>query len=176
MNPFIGEIRIFGFTFAPLDWAFCDGQLLAISQNTALFSILGTTYGGNGTTTFALPNMQDRSPMHWGQGSGLTPRTIGETLGTPSVALLATEIPQHNHVLYGAGSGDPSQWVATPNSTAELSSGNPGKVYASTASPPVQFSNKAIGGAGQSQPHQNLQPLLTLNFCISLYGIFPARN
>jgi microcystin-dependent protein len=176
-EPYIGEIRIFGFSFATRGWAFCDGQLLPISQYSALFSILGTTFGGNGQTTFALPNMQGNAPMHWGTGPGLTPRTIGEVLGTPSVTLTSQQLPGHSHLFIAAATpGDPTKLVATPTADAQLSSSNPGAVYSSTVTPPASFSPKAIGAAGQSQPHDNLQPLLTVNFCIALFGIFPSRN
>jgi len=175
-DPYIGEIRIFGFSYAPLDWAYCDGQLLPIAQYQALFAILGTTFGGNGQTNFALPNMQGNAPMHWGNGPGLTPRTLGQLLGTTNVTLTNQEMPAHNHMFYGATAGDPAQWVPQPTNQAQLSSATPGQVYTSTATPQVAFSPKAIGPAGQSQPHGNLQPLLTMNFCVCLYGVFPPHN
>lgn len=174
-TPYIGEIRTFGFNFAPYNWAFCDGQIIAISQNTALFSILGTTFGGNGTTTFGLPNMQGNAPMHWGNGPGLTPRTLGEQLGSASVTLTAQQLPAHNHMAIGGTAGG-SQQVAKITPQAELSSGNPGQIYSTTITPQVAFSPKAIGVSGQSQPHNNLQPLQAVNFCIALYGVFPSRN
>lgn len=177
MDPFVGEIRILGFSFAPVDWAYCDGQQMPISQYQALFAILGTTFGGNGTTTFGLPNMQGNAPMHWGSGPGLTPRTLGETLGTASVTLTSQQLPAHSHAFFAAATpSDSTKLVATPASNAQLSTSNPGKLYTTTTTPPVSFSPKAIGPAGQSQPHDNLQPLLTMNFCISLNGLFPSRN
>jgi microcystin-dependent protein len=176
-QPYVGEIRIFGFNFAPRDWAFCDGQLVPISQNDALFAILGTTFGGDGQVTFGLPNMQGNAPMHWGNGPGLTPRVIGEVLGTASVTLTSQEMPMHNHMFIAAAQpSDQTQWVAKPASNAQISAGNPGQVYSTTTTPPVAFSPRAIGANGQSQPHNNLQPLLTMNFCISMFGIFPSRN
>ena len=176
-QPYVGEIRAFGFTFAPYQWAFCNGQTLPIAQYTALYSILGTTYGGNGTTTFQLPNFQDIAPMHWGNGGGLTPRTIGETLGTPTVTVTVPQMPSHNHVLSAAEGQNAAQDQGTPSSTAWLGGSLPGSAYLVTTSAlNAPFSPKAISTNGGSQPHQNLQPLLTVNFCISLYGVFPSRN
>jgi microcystin-dependent protein len=175
-EPYVGEIRIFGFSFAMRDWAYCDGQLVSIAQNTALYSVIGTTYGGDGQTTFALPNMQGNAPMHWGNGPGLTPRTIGQVLGTSSVTLTVSQMPGHNHMFFGATVSDTSQSVAAPTPLAQLGTASPGQAYSDTPTPPASFSPKAIGVAGQSQPHDNLQPLLVLNFCMSLNGIFPARN
>lgn len=177
-NPYIGEIRAFGFNFAPYQWAFCNGQTVAISQNTALFSILGTTYGGNGQTTFNLPNFQDMAPMHWGSGPGLTPRVIGQTTGTPTVTLTTNEMPAHNHMIQVAeASGAAGQNQPAPSAQAWLGGSAPGSAYIDTTSSlNAPFSPKGIGPDGGSQPHQNMQPILTVNFCISLYGIFPTRN
>lgn len=171
-DPFLAEIRIFPFNFAPKGWAFCDGQLLPLSQNTALFSLLGVTYGGDGKSTFALPNFQGQTPMQQGQGPGLTPRDLGETGGEPSITLLQTEMPAHNHgVLAAAGSnsGDP-----TNNAWASGQKGF-GAVYAPSGPNNVQMSLQATSPTGGSLPHNNLMPYLTLNFCIALQGIFPAR-
>ena len=175
-EQFIGEIRAFGFNFAPIGWLQCNGQLLPIAQFDALFAIIGTTYGGNGTTNFALPNLQGETAMHQGTGPGLTPRTLGQTFGTDSVTLTGQQMPSHNHMLFGAGTADANQSVAKATSQAQLGGGNPGQVYTATATPPVAFSPKAIGTTGQSQPHNNLQPLLVLNFCIATEGTFPSRN
>jgi microcystin-dependent protein len=175
-EPYLGELRIFGFSFAPQGWAYCDGQLMSIAQNTALYAVIGTTFGGDGQTTFALPNMQGNAPMEWGAGTGLTPRSIGEVLGTASVTLTTQQIPSHNHMFYGATAGDPTQYQAAPTNQAQISAASPGQVYSATPLPPVPFSQKAIGGAGQSQPHDNLQPLLVLNFCMAMVGLFPSRN
>lgn len=176
-EPFIGEIRIFGFNFPPYGWAFCDGSLVAIQHNSALFSILGTTFGGNGTSTFALPDLRGRAPMHWGDGPALTPRVIGESFGEDSVTLLQTEIPAHTHQLQGALPGDAaSQLVGTPTALANFSINPMSNAYQATLSPPVPFSPRAIGITGGSQPHANNQPRSSLNFCIALQGIFPSRN
>ncbi|MGH6614345.1 phage tail protein [Sphingomonas sp.] len=177
-SPFVAEIRIFGFNFPPRGWAFCAGQILPISQNTALFSLLGTTYGGNGQTTFALPNLQGRSPMAPGQGPGLSDYVLGEESGVDNVTLLISEIPAHDHVLNAAtlNPANPAQNVPTPNSGAQLGISNPGNAYSSVATPAVALANEALQPRGGGQPHNNMQPYLTLNFCIALQGIFPARN
>jgi microcystin-dependent protein len=175
-DPYLGEIRVFGFSFAPRGWAYCDGQIMSIAQSSALFSILGTTFGGNGQTTFGLPNMQGIASMHWGSGPGLTPRDLGESLGSVSVTLAQSQLPSHTHAFIGATTTDAAQRTPTPTAQAQLGTGNPGQVYSNTGSPAIAFSPKAIGPAGQSQPHDNLQPLLTMNFCIAMEGIFPSRN
>lgn len=173
-DPFVAEIRIFPFNFAPTGWAFCNGQLLPLSQNTALFSLLGTTYGGDGKSTFALPNMQDNAPMHPGQGPGLSLHDLGETGGTETVTLLTSEIPLHAHSMMAQN--QPAQLdVPAPDRTFARSSG--GFAY---KAPPfttiVQFSPMMIAPAGGSFPHNNLMPYLTLNFCIALQGVFPPRT
>jgi microcystin-dependent protein len=169
-NPFVGEIRIFAFTFAPTGWAFCNGQLLPISQNTALFSLLGTTYGGDGKSTFALPNLQASAPMHPGQGTGLSLRDLGETGGSETVTLLATEMPLHSHVLRAstaeADDNDPNgNALARPTSA----------MYA-PAAPAVAMAPQALIPAGGGLPHNNMQPFLVLNFCIAMQGVFPPRS
>jgi microcystin-dependent protein len=181
MDPYIGEIRCFGFNFAPVNWAFCNGQLLAIAQNTALFSILGTTYGGNGQSTFGLPNLQGRSPMHWGNSNTGLNTVIGETLGETTVTLTSNEMPQHSHTVYATSleaGGTPERSAGpNPNGESYLSQANAGFIYqAAPSTPDTAFFNGAISQAGGSQPHENMQPYLTLNFCISLFGIFPSRN
>jgi microcystin-dependent protein len=170
--PFVGEIRMFGCNFAPRNYSFCNGQLIPIAQNTALFSLLGTYYGGNGTTNFALPNLQGRVPMGFGPGPGpgLTQRDLGEIGGSEGVTLLQTEMPAHTH-------GVPAQ--STPADRANASgaalAAGADQVY-STGSPAGTMSPLEIGLAGGNQPHNNLQPFLAVNFCIALRGIFPARN
>ena len=172
-NPFVGEIRVVGFTFAPVGWAQCNGQLLPISQNTALFSLLGTQYGGNGTTNFALPNLQGCAPMHQGQGAGLTPRVMGETGGETAVTLLSTEIPSHTHAAQNAAASN----AGTPGPTTIFGGGGRGKepAYAAAATA-AAMSGQAVGSTGGNQPHNNMPPYVTLNFIIAMQGVFPARS
>ena len=166
-DPFLAEVRIFPYNFAPRGWAFCNGQLLPISQNTALFSILGTMYGGNGQTTFGLPNLQGRTPIGTGQGPGLSHYDTGETGGTESVTLTAQELPSHTHTLMASSAAATS---GVPDGTAVLATTS-AAVYA-----PAQnlVTMAPLGSAGQ--PHPNRQPYTVLNFCIAVQGIFPARN
>ncbi len=172
-DPFLAEIRIFGFNFAPKGWALCNGQLMPISQNTALFSLLGTNYGGNGQSTFGLPNLQGRAVMHPGQGQGLNNRVLGEVGGSANVALLASELPSHGHGVV----------VATTNDAIADRSNATGNVLAK----PVDSSYAAGGNntamsagstsvSGSSFAHNNMQPYLVMNFCIALQGIFPPRS
>ncbi len=173
-NPFVAEIRIFPFNFAPTGWAFCDGQILPISQNTALFSLLGTTYGGDGKSTFALPDLQGRAPMHPGQGPGLSLHDLGETGGSDTVTLLESEIPNHSHSLTGT-TNDAN--LKIPTATVALAKPANQPIYgAATATPLVAMSPQALVPTGGDQPHNNLQPYLTLNFCIALQGVFPPRG
>ena len=173
-EPFIAEIRIFPFTFAPRGWAFCNGQLMSISQNTALFSLLGTTYGGDGKTTFGLPDLQGMAPMQQGQGPGLSNYVLGETGGNATVTLLQSELPLHTHAVM-ADSQDPGD-VQTPGPTVVLARSSPFIYKAPPVTDAAPMAFQAIPPAGGSQPHNNLQPYLTVNFCIALQGIFPARN
>lgn len=170
-EPFIGEIKMVGFNFAPRGYATCDGQLIGIAQNTALFSILGTTYGGNGTTTFALPNFQGRAPMFWGNGPGLTPRVIGETGGTSTVTLLSTQIPFHTHALNGSSS---SGSTTNPDSATFGTAGRGRSPYYTTLTGPVPM--QPLGNTGGNSPHENMQPYLTVLIIIATQGVFPARN
>ena len=172
MDPFVGEIRMFPFSFAPRGWAWCDGQLLPISQNTALFSILGSTYGGNGQNTFALPNLQGRAAMQPGQGPGLTGRELGETGGAQTVTLLESEIPAHTHQLNANSDFATLQAGGTARTLARSQNGN---AYAAAAPTPVAMSVGSLLIAGNSQPHNNMMPYLTLNFNIALQGVFPQR-
>ena len=171
-DPFVAEIRIFPFNFAPRGWAFCNGQLLPISQNTALFSLLGTTYGGNGQSTFALPDMQGKAPMQPGQGPGLSLHDLGEIGGSETVTLLQSEIPAHSHPLMASTQPgeDPSPG---PNEALGRSVG--ASLYQTTTTPFVPVSFNAIAPAGGNLPHNNMMPYLTLSFCIALQGIFPPR-
>jgi microcystin-dependent protein len=171
-DQYVAEIRIFGCNFAPVHWAFCDGQLLAISQNTALFSLLGTTYGGNGISTFGLPNLQGRAPLHTGQGQGLTNRSLGEEGGTDTVTLSQQQMPAHTHPL-GAVSTVGDNNAPSPN--VSLARSHNATVYQASGATPVNFAPQAVSVVGGSQPHNNLQPYLTVNFCIALDGIFPPR-
>lgn len=169
-DPFVAEVRIFPFNFAPKGWAWCDGQLLPLSQNTALFSLLGTTYGGNGQSNFALPDLQGRAPLHPGQGQGLSPYSLGQTGGAETVSLLESEIPSHNHTLRAV-----SQYadVTTPSPTVALGEAASGAAYADSANSTLDGS--ALAPAGGDQPHNNLMPYLTFYFCIALQGVFPPR-
>jgi microcystin-dependent protein len=173
MDPFVAEIRIFGFNFAPKGWAFCNGQLLPLSQNTALFSLLGTTYGGDGKSNFALPNMQGNAPMHPGQGPGLSLHDLGETGGSQTVTLLQSEMPSHTHTFFAnAVVGDTN----APSPNVSLTRSHNATAYQTTTNQSlVQFASNAISPAGGSQPHNNMMPYLTLNFCIALQGVFPPR-
>lgn len=174
-SPFVAEIRIFPFNFAPVGWAFCDGQILPLSQNTALFALLGTTYGGDGKSNFALPDLQGASPMFYGQGPGLSLYDIGESGGSTTVSLLESEIPSHPHALMATPN---SADVEAPGPTVTLARSTPGFVYKMPASTPplVQLGDNTIAPAGGDQPHNNLMPYLTLNFCIALQGVFPPRS
>lgn len=168
-TPFLGQITLYAFDFALRGWAYCDGQLLPINQNQALFSLLGTSYGGNGTTNFALPNLRGRVPVHWGQGPGLSNYVIGESVGSENVTLLATQIPQHAHQV--VASGNPASQGAVTNAVWATGASSP---YASSAN--AAMSPGALTAAGGSQPHPNIAPSLVLNCCIALQGIFPSRN
>jgi microcystin-dependent protein len=173
-DPFVAEIRIFPFNFAPRGWAFCDGQLLSLSQNTALFSLLGTTYGGNGKSNFALPDLQGRAPMHPDQGPGLSLHDLGETGGSETVTLLESEIPSHGHALRASSDAADTNQPAGALVAQPFGRGN--NLFNSTTSPLVAMSNQAIAPAGGDAPHNNLQPYLTFNFCIALQGVFPPRG
>jgi len=174
-SPYVAEIRMFAGNFAPRNWAFCSGQIIAISQNTALFSLLGTNYGGNGQTTFALPDLRGRAPMHWGNGAGLSQYVIGENAGENNVTLLTTEMPAHTHSISGATIAN-STPGATPASNTLFTNSSPNGVYAAAVGTAVILAPQSISTAGGSLPHNNTQPYLAVNFIICLQGIFPARN
>ena len=180
MDPYLGEIRCFGFSFPPLGWALCNGQLLAIATNDALFSLLGTTYGGDGVTTFGLPNLQGQVPMHWGSGPGGFNTSIGQVQGEIVHTLSTNEIPAHTHtpIAMEVPSGGGPERTAVPNNTTYLSDSQPpnGVYQLAPSSVTAAFSPKAISVQGGSQPHDNMQPYLVLSFCIALEGIYPARN
>jgi len=186
MDPFVAEIRMFPFNFPPKGWAFCDGQLLPISQNTALFSLLGTFYGGDGKSTFALPDLQGRSAKHPGHGAGLSTYFLGQEGGVDFISLIQSEIPAHTHRFGGAydgsgvdpGTGDPLPGDSgTPEGCiwSKAPAGRNGalQLYAAAATGAVNPNCMSITGGGQ--PHNNLQPYLVLNFCIALQGVFPQR-
>lgn len=175
-DPFVAEIRIFPFNFAPKGWALCDGQILPLSQNTALFSLLGTTYGGDGKSNFALPNLQGSAPMHPGQGPGLSLHDLGESSGSETVTLLQTEIPIHAHNVM-VGTQDVAD-VQVPSPSRIL--GKSGGAFAYVPGTPIPaltpMNDNMLAPAGGDQPHNNLQPYLTCNFCIALQGVFRPRT
>lgn len=171
-NTFLGEIRIFGGNFAPSGWAFCQGQLLPISQNAALFSILGVQFGGNGTSNFALPNLMECVPVHQGTGSGLTTRVVGDTFGSPTTTLTVNEMPNHNHQIIASSAGGT---VPDPTNNIFAARGRGDNDLTSTT-PNVVMSPMVVGVAGASQPISNMQPTLALNFIIALEGVFPQRS
>lgn len=178
MDPFIGEIRLVGFSFAPLGWAFCQGQLMPISQNTALFALLGTFYGGNGTSTFALPNMGGSIAVGMGQGAGLSPYSLGQVGGSATVTLTSQQMPAHTHALpVNSASGG----ITTPSPTTFLgSAGRSGNHFYGTpadqAASPATMLPTMAAQAGGSQPHNNMGSYLSLNYIIALTGIFPPRS
>jgi microcystin-dependent protein len=177
MNPFIGQILMVGFNFAPQGWALCNGQIMSISQNTALFSLLGTYYGGDGVTTFALPNLQSRVPIHQGQGAGLSPYTIGQIGGSEQQALLVANLPAHTHAANCNNTPGPNN-DPTGAFWSEVNNGGRDPVanpaYATSAT--GQMAGAAIGLTGNNQPFGLIQPYLCVNFIIALQGIFPSRN
>ena len=170
-TPFIGEIRMFGGNFAPQGWAFCNGQLLAISQYDALFALIGTTYGGDGVTTFGLPDLRGRIPIHMGTGTGLSPRALGESSGTETVTMDATQLPAHDHQFIGTTS---SASAASPGG-ALVSTPSSVDLYRPATVPASNMAAGAIGPAGGSQPHDNIQPFQCISFIIALEGIFPTQ-
>jgi microcystin-dependent protein len=171
-DQFLAEIRIFPFNFPPTGWAFCDGQLLPLSQNTALFSLVGTIYGGDGKSTFGLPDLQDRSPMQPGQGQGLSQRVIGQQSGSEFVTLLVSEMPVHTHLL--RGSSEDGEFKS-PGDTRITGRSINAFLYQTSGANLQTAAPQALPVSGGSLPHNNMQPYLTLNFCIALQGVFPAR-
>ena len=168
MEPFLGQIQAFGFNFAPRGWAHCNGQLLPISQNEALFSLLGTTYGGDGRTTFGLPDLRSRVPVHQGQGTGLSNRPMGQRSGVEAVTLSAAEMPSHNHSLHGikkAGQSAGPEYGVVRDDYAP-----------SSGTPNVSLGTNTVMPTGGNQAHYNMQPYLVINYCIALEGLYPSRS
>ncbi len=176
-DPFVAEIRIFAGNFAPTGWATCDGQLLPISQNTALFSLLGTFYGGNGQSTFALPNLQDSVPINQGQGAGLTDRFLGEQSGSATVTLLTSEMPAHTHFMTVHAGDNADLQIPSPLRVIARSNNGPFAYQSTSNANLAQMSPpQALGISGSSFPHNNMQPYLTLCFIIAMQGVFPPRG
>lgn len=171
-DQYIGEIRMFAGNFAPSGWAMCNGQLLSISANTALFSILGTTYGGNGVTSFGLPDLRGRVAVHQGQGNGLSPYVPGEITGSENITLITNQMPQHNHLVNAGSTGGKNNPAGNfPGTVAPTATE---KIYSSASN--AKMAAGMVGMAGGNQPHSNLQPLLAVTFIIAIFGIFPSRN
>lgn len=170
-DPFVAEIRVFSFGLAPAGWAFCDGQLIPVAQNTTLFGLLGTTYGGDGVNNFALPNLQGRAPMHPRQGPGLSQHVLGESGGADGVALTPAQLPAHSHAPFAAPD---AALVKLPGSTVSMARSRNGNAYQDNTSNLVSMNAEAIAVAGGGQAHNNLQPYLTLNFCIAMQGVVPS--
>jgi microcystin-dependent protein len=184
MDSFVGEVRVFGFSFAPLNWASCNGALLPISQHAALFSLIGTYFGGNGTSNFALPNLQGSTPLGVGSGPGLSPRVVGEQVGTRAVTLTAVQSAAHSHSLQVFEEGPVATTTDTPSSSVGVSrllqvtgGGHTNiKTFLSAGNANTTLAPTSVSIAGGTQPHDNTQPWLAMNFCISLSGIFPPRS
>lgn len=177
-EPFLGEIQCFGFGFAPKNWALCTGQILPIQQNAALFALLGTVYGGNGTTTFALPNLQSRVPLHFGTSTDGSSYVLGEQSGTETVTITVAEMPSHNHGFVGSSANAVASTPDPGNLLAQCAvpSGTPIPYYGPDNQAVTTLNVASIAPVGGTQPHSNLQPYLTINWCIALRGIFPSRN
>jgi microcystin-dependent protein len=177
-QPYIGEIRAFGFPFAPANWAFCNGQPMNISDNPTLFNVIGTTYGGNGTTTFNMPDLQGRVPMHWGTGPGGT-TVLGQPQGVVNVTLTQAQTPSHSHTLTVAAlpAGGVVERTAVPKSVSYISDSSPDTLYKDTTPGfAAQLAANTLSPVGGSQPHDNMQPYLAVNFCICLYGVYPTQT
>jgi microcystin-dependent protein len=180
-NAFLGQIDMFGGNYAPRGWAFCNGQLMSIAQNSALFSLIGTTYGGDGITTFALPDLRSRLPVDWGQGPGLSNYQLGQAAGATSVTLTVQTMPTHNHFLMATAATATTPTIANTVLPGQPTVGNPPSFYGMPQSgkpplTPFQLSTATVGIAGGGQPHPNLMPSLCVTFIIALQGIFPSRN
>jgi microcystin-dependent protein len=175
-EPYVAQIMVFAFNFAPRNWAFCNGAVLPISQNEVLFSLVGTTYGGNGTTTFALPNLQDSGVMNLGQGPGLSNYILGEHSGVPTVTLTANQLPTHNHMVNVTGAPTRADYELAPGNGYWIGNrADSGELFA-TATDGSALAPQTISVTGGSLPHDNQQPYLGMNYCIALSGIYPSRN
>lgn len=172
-TPYLGQIIPVGFNFQPRGWAFCDGRLLDIAQNDALYALLGTTYGGDGQTTFGLPDLRGRVPIHMGTGSGLSSYTLGEITGAETVTLTSQQIPQHAHVLNATGN---VASYAKPGATLAPAQQSGGNLYATASSADTTLVGSTLNPIGGNQPHENMQPFLCVNFVIALEGVFPSQN
>ena len=170
-NPFVGEIRMFAGNFAPRSWAFCDGQLLAVSQNDALFSLFGTIYGGDGRTTFGLPDLRGRVPLHMGQGPGLSNRSIGSKSGTEKVTLTTAELPAHTHTWPGSSAGGQN---STPVGNAPATPTS--NIYQTNTGTTVAMKSDMLASTGGSTQHDNMMPFLCIHFIVCLFGIYPSRQ
>ena len=177
-EPFIAEIRIWGSTFNPRGWAGCDGQTIAINQNTALFSLIGILYGGDGTSSFNLPDLQGRSPMHFGHGPGLSMRMVGESAGTEQVTLNQAQLPQHRHTLFGYSEQGNSSSPANNHLAVDVGAGTGVIRYTAeqNQATTTTMASNSLGNTGGSQGHENRQPLLAMRFCIALTGLYPSRG
>ncbi len=177
-SPFVGQIFMFAGNFAPAGWAFCNGQLMPISENEVLFQLIGTTYGGDGQSTFAMPDLRGRLPVHQGQGGGLSSYILGQSGGTETVTLTTQQIPSHNHFFLANGSQASSANPAANQTLANANinqTPNPMPYVAYDGTNQVTMPGNSIVNTGGNQPHENVQPILTLNYCISLFGIFPTQ-
>ncbi len=174
MESYVGQIMLFGFNFAPYGWAICDGSHLSIADYEVLYSLIGTTYGGDGSTTFALPDLRGRVPIHMGQGPGLTDRQLGEKAGTEQVTLQVSQLPTHNHLLEVSSMAEGS--TGTPGPAVVFGVSSAAKIYAPTAGRASVTPADPIGFTGDGRPHDNMMPTLVANYCISLYGDFPPHG
>lgn len=173
-DQYVGEIRAFGFNFAPTGWFQCNGQLVSIQAYTPLFAVIGTYFGGNGTTNFQLPNLQGSVPMHWGNANSGTIYSLGQVVGSTTVTLAAGQVPNHNHTVQVAESN--SNRIATPTPTAWLGNAEPGKCYIEAGPPNTSLAPNTIAAGNGALPHENMQPYLTINFCIAYAGTFPPHG
>lgn len=176
MEPLIGQIALFAFGRVPKNWMLCNGALLPISQYQALFALIGTTYGGNGTSTFALPDLRGRIPLHNGQGPGLSPYTIGEVGGQETVTLISSQMPMHSHALAASSANPAVDATATPSDQVVLATASTAQRYSVSPGLPAMLAMQSVGPSGGSQAHSNMMPSMVMNYCIAVTGIFPSRS